>query len=64
MAFFGEMLSFALLCVVSFVALKVFFVDTNSFSSIGKVALFVFIGVAFIGIAALYNRFVLKRESR
>lgn len=52
---------FALLC---FVALKVFFVDTNSFSSLGKVALFVFMGVAFIGIAALYNRFVLKRESR
>lgn len=52
---------FALLC---FVALKVFFVDTNSFSSLGKVALFVFMGVAFIGIEALYNRFVLKRESR
>ncbi len=52
---------FALLC---FVALKVFFVDTSSFSSLGKVALFVFMGVAFIGIAMIYNRFVLRRESR
>lgn len=50
---------FALLC---FVALKVFFVDTSSFSSLGKVALFVFMGVAFIGIAMIYNRFVLRRE--
>lgn len=52
---------FALLC---FVALKVFFVGANSFSSLDKVALFVFMGVAFIGIATLYNRFVLKRESQ
>ncbi len=51
---------FALLC---FVALKVFFVDTSSFSSLGKVALFVFMGVAFIGIAMIYNRFVLRRKS-
>lgn len=52
---------FAMLC---FVALKVFFVDTSSFSSLGKVALFVFMGVAFMGIAMIYNRFVLRRESR
>lgn len=50
---------FAMLC---FVALKVFFVDTSSFSSLGKVALFVFMGVAFIGIAMIYNRFVLRHE--
>ena len=50
---------FALLCAT---ALKVFFIDTASFSSLGKVALFVFMGVAFIGIAVIYNKFVLKRE--
>ncbi len=52
---------FALLC---FVALKVFFVDTSSFSSLGKVALFVFMGVAFIGISMIYNRFVLRCDLR
>ena len=50
---------FALLCAT---ALKVFFIDTASFSSLGKVALFVFMGVAFIGIAVIYNKFVLKQK--
>lgn len=48
---------FAMFCVV---ALKVFFIDTSSFSSLGKVALFVFMGVAFVGISMIYGRFVLK----
>lgn len=50
---------FALLVIV---ALKVFFVDTSSFSSLGKVVLFIFMGAAFIGISIIYSKFVLKRD--
>ena len=50
---------FALLCLVT---LKVFFVDTSSFSSLGKVALFIFMGVTFIGISMIYSKFVLRRK--
>ena len=51
---------FGLLVII---ALKVFFVDTSSFSSIGKVVLFMFMGVTFIGISVIYSKFVLKRDS-
>lgn len=44
-----------------FVALKVFFINTSSFSSLSKIALFVFMGIVFIGISIAYSRFVLKR---
>lgn len=44
-------------------ALKVFFIDASSFSSIAKIILFLVMGVVFLGVSLVYSKFIFHNKT-